>query len=165
MNDTKFEARTHTDDGFLYPDSRVISMEDDLGLNEQAWDVFRRVTKMKFLQHQDSTLNAPHVDVKTFYNCREAGFAFIASTWNNRVEGKPQARILTVAEHRNSDSIVVMEHDGDTPFNEVSVTIFANEEWRNSKTFGYGRADDAARYIGERIIDFFGKSEVAPWNF
>jgi hypothetical protein len=154
-----------TEDGFKFPDSRIVSIDEGLGLNTQAWDVYRRVVGYKFLQHQDSTLCCPRVQVKTFYNCREAGFAFIVDTFGKVEKDKPVARVLTVAEHRSSDSIVVMEHDGERPFNEVTVDYFTDEDYRNTKFFGCGKADDAARYIGERILDFFGKSEMAAWNF
>ena len=75
-----------------------------------------------------------------FDNCREQGFVIIV--WN-----KKEALRIAFSENRNSDDIVIYTYRKNSGISNLP----AQEEWENSKYFGWGKYTDATEYIFQLI--------------
>lgn len=96
-----------------------------------------------------------NVEVNRFHNCREQGYVV-------SMRSKDYRRQINIvfAEHRNSDCIFIVEFELGT-LNPPTIKDIPNDHpWSKSKydydkSFPWGEAEQAARYIIERLEKFW----------
>lgn len=127
------------------------------GINDQALEVAKRLNKLPLIN--------PLVEMRTFqfFNGREKGICIAVSPdYNNepcadyKSEKNNTSGILYIkfGENRNSDSIFI-EHiiSNKLYYNQPTQVcgIFTEDSYYGRPHYGYGKYDDAAKYIIELI--------------
>lgn len=124
-----------------------------LGLNKQA------VIVLEILAMRDFAIRN-YIQTAAWYNGRECGFSLI-------LQGPEGSRIITCAECRNSDEIVIDNWAFNGPYlnppgHESMPTLVDCQDWRsavNRKHIPYGSYQEAADYI-EELIERYAHKEV-----
>lgn len=95
---------------------------------------------------------AASVEVNRFHNCREQGYVLTMCA-----SGYKKQLNIAFFEHRNSDSICIVEWESAPTLNPPTIdSIPEDHPWFNDKynvtaSFGYGEAYQTAEWIVERL--------------
>lgn len=131
-----------------------MKIDRHLGMNKQA------VIVLEILSMRDFDIRS-YIRTAAWYNGRECGFSLIFQWYDNY-------RIITCAECRNSDEIVVDNWEFRGPFlnppgSESMPTPKDRQGWRaavNRKHVPHGGYQEAADYIEELIERYAHKEEA-----